>query len=154
MKSKTNFSTYSIQGLLAALLFGYFTYKLFPVLQDADEVYDYFTSDDLIANLISSNLQSATDGKIGSFLNFIYFWFWAVFISYLIKTITAIKHIFNPSIGTIYVISWTAVILEVLPIFIKIWSISSFEDGLKIMLIVYIPTLIGIALLFSKKYFD
>lgn len=147
-------SSFSFAGIIVAVLFGYITYKFYPFVKGVDKVYNYLNSDDFLPKLFLEYLNSASDGKFSSMFSFFHIWFWALLISYGIKTIISISHSFNPSRENITYIAWTAIILEVLPIFFKTWSINSFEDAIQIMLIVYIPTILGIALLYSKEKFS
>lgn len=146
--------SFSFAGIIVAVLFGYLTYKFFPFVKGVDNVYHYLNSDDFLPKLFFEYLDSASDGKFSNMFSFFRIWFWALLISYGIKTIISLSHAFSPSRENISAIAWTAMILEVLPIFFKIWSINSFEDALQIMIIVFIPTIIGIALLYSKEIFD
>ena len=142
--------SFSFAGIIVAVLFGYITYKFYPLVKGIDSVYNNLNSDDILPKLFLEYLNSASDGKFSDMFSFFQIWFWAVLISYGIKTLISVSHAFSPSPENISNIGWTAMILEVLPIFLKIWSINSFEDAIPIMIIVYIPTIIGIALLYSK----
>ena len=142
--------SFSFAGIIVAVLFGYLTYKFYPLVKGIDSVYNNLNSDDILPKLFLEFLNSASDGKFSDMFSFFHIWFWAVLISYGIKTLISVSHAFSPSPENISYIGWTAMILEVLPIFLKIWSINSFEDAIPIMIIVYIPTRIGIALLYSK----
>jgi hypothetical protein len=143
--------TFSLSGLIVSALFGYIAYKFFPIVKGVNKIYEYLNSDELPAQLLLEVLESVTDGKFSNMFSFFNYWFWAIFISYCIKTIISFKHSFNPSADNITTIGWTAMILEVLPIFFKVWSINSFGDAFQIMIVVYIPTIIGIAILHSKE---
>ena len=146
--------SFSFAGIIVAVLFGYLTYKFYPLVKGIDSVYNYLNSEDFLNKIFLEYLNSASDGKFSDTFSFFHIWFWAVLISYGIKTLISVSHAFSPSPENISYIGWTAMILEVLPIFLKIWSINSFEDAIPIMIIVYIPTIIGIALLYSKEIFD
>lgn len=146
--------SFSFAGIIVAVLFGYLTYKFYPLVKGIDSVYNNLNSDDFLPKIFLKYLNSASDGKFSDMFSFFHIWFWAVLISYGIKTLISVSYAFSPSPENISYIGWTAMILEVLPIFLKIWSINSFEDAFPIMIIVYIPTIIGIALLYSKEIFD
>jgi hypothetical protein len=152
--SNASTDNFSFAGLIVAILFGYIAYKFFPIVKGVHNIYNYLGSDDFLAQFLSKFLESSTNGRFQNMFSFFHIWFWTILISYVIKTIIALNHSFSPSQNNISYIGWTAMILEVLPIFFKIWSINSFEDALQIMLIVYIPTIIGIALIYSKEIFD
>ena len=146
---------FSFGAILAALLFGYIAYDFFlPVTKGLHKVHGYLNSDDFIAKILMKFLDYSTDKGFSSFLKFIHLWFWAILISHVIKVFFSVKQAFNPSSENISIIGWTALILEVSPVFFKVWSNSNFEDALQIMLIVYIPTIIGIAFMYSKEAFD
>jgi hypothetical protein len=152
--SKSTSDNFSFTGLIVAFLFGYIAYKFLPIVKGVSHIYEYLNSDDIIAQLISNFFESYTNGRFHNMFSFFHFWFWALLISYVIKTIISLYHAFSPSYKNMGYIGLTAMILEVLPIFFKIWSIDTFEEAVQIMLIIYIPTIIGIALLYFKEIID
>lgn len=145
---------FSFGGIVAALLFGYIGYKFFPAAKGIHKVNSFLNSDDLIAKCITKLLDYSTNNGFSGFIKFIHLWFWAILISHVIKVIFSVKQAFNPASENISIIGWTAVIFEVAPIFFKICSRSGFEEAIQIMIVVYIPTIIGIAFMYSKEYFD
>lgn len=146
--------SFSFAGIIVAALFGYITYIFFPFVKGIDDINNSLNSDDFLPMLFLKFLNSAFDGKFDNLFSFFHIWFWMVLASFGIKTIISVFQAFSPSPKNIMYIALTAMFLEVLPIFFKIWSINSFEDAFEVMLVVYIPTIIGIALLYSKEISD
>lgn len=144
--------SFSFAGIIVAVIFGYITYKFcLPLAKGIDNVYRILNSDDLLIKSFLEYLDDASYGKFSNALSFFRKWFWVLLISYGIKTIISLSHAFYPSRYSIFYIAWTAIILEVAPVFFKYWSISTIKNACFISIIVYIPTILIIMLLWNPK---
>jgi hypothetical protein len=154
MTNQTNAEAdFSLAGILVALIFGYIAFKLFPVVNGIGIIYNYLNGEELVPKLFMLYLKSVTNDRFSEMLSFFYIWFWALFISYCIKTIISIYHAFSPSNQNIIFIAWIAIILEVLPIFLKIWQVITFDDAIVMFIVIYIPTIICFAIIFILDFY-
>ena len=138
---------FSFGGFIAAILFAYLAYIFFPFVKGLDNLVSYLNSDDLIPNLILEFLTDATEGKFNDGIKFFRFWFLAVWISYVSKSLICLYHVYSPSSDNVNVIFLLALMFEVLPVFIKIWSESSVTDAISTGAFVLVPTLFAAGLM-------
>jgi len=138
---------FSIGGIIAAALFGYLAYNFYPFVNGLDNLVAYLHSGEIIPNIILDFLADETEGKFSDGIKFFRFWFWAVLISYSAKSLLCLYHAFSPTSENVNTILMFALVLEVLPIAIKVWSELGIIDAVEAGIFVSVPTLFAAGLI-------
>ena len=151
-KSNDEFN-FSFGGLIATLIFGYFTYQMYTVAEATSRFNDFLQDESLISKFFKHLLNGLSEGKFSEVIEDFNFYIYVVFISYLIKTIVSGSHIIDKSINSIIIVSLITVVFEFLPIFLYYWNEASFEDAMP-TLIVLIPSIIPTLFLLTSDLLE
>ena len=138
---------FSFGGFIAAVLFAYIAYNFYPFVIGFDNLVAYLHSGEIFPTLILDFLVEETEGKFSDGIKFFRFWFWLVLISYASKSLFCFYHVFSPTSENANMVLIWALVLEVLPVVIKVWSESGIIDAVEAGAFVSVPTMFALGLM-------
>ena len=144
-------NSFSLGALISTLIFAYFAYNLFHLAYGFEKINDALNSENFLTKFLVKYFNSISEDKFSDLQSFFHFWFWALFISYIIKTIFSFLHISSPLVENIKFIGISTLVLEVAPIFFKSWQYTSFDKACGTA-ILFIPTMICILIMHPKLF--
>lgn len=144
-----NDTSFSFSGLLCSIVFGYMLFKIvLPFAKSVDYFYYKVYDGSYINSLVIKFIDYISNNDFSNFASFFQSWVWLLFVSYFLKTLVAVNHIFNPSLTNIFYISLIAMVLEILPLFFKMLAYNSIDFAVISLVILYTPTIICNVILF------
>jgi hypothetical protein len=153
-KETINSSDYfSFKGIIASAFFGYIAYYFHSLANLGSSFYSFINEDKIASIFLLNTFNKISKGNFDKFLSFFHFWLWLLFLSFVIKTIFCLRHAFITPKNNVIIVGSVGVLFDMLPLFLFFLKYKSMEEAMS-SIIFYIPTIIGMLLLYRKDDFN
>jgi hypothetical protein len=143
---------FSFKGIIAACFFGYVAYYFYSLAVIISNVNDFINRDDFFSKFLLHGFNNLSEGKFEDYLSFFHFWLWLLFVSFSIKTLISLRHAFYTPVNNLVIVGTVGILCDTLPIFLFSLKYNTFEDSMP-MLLMYVPTIIGLLFLYNEDDF-